>query len=514
MADRVPAPGRTPILRSLRLKVLIVTAVLLFTPLVFAFAWTFAEQNVESSLRESTEAAANEAHDVIAGSTGPAPAVEGRLSSIAASRSVRIRWVTQDGRLLVDADHQRQTDFVHRLGVLVFGDDRAPSLEAFDASVGAVEHRPEVIDVLQAAPDLAGPVLGCRTSVGSKLLMCHAVRRIDHPGSERQVVYVQQTARRALRALYDTRYQLIRLVLLLLPVALAFAWWMAGRVVRPIESLREQAMGKAASSRPEGMLSVRGVDEVSDLAVAFNALLGKLDDRRRENERFVADLVHEFKNPVSTVRACSETLASGHVDDVRAVRLSRMLGDASARLDTLVSEFLELARAEAGMPGETRGRFDLAALAEGVVEAVRTRHTEVAFHVESDALVFVHGVEGRFDSLLRNLLDNAAFFAKESHVDGGAQVNLRLRAKESSVILEVSDNGPGIEADHVPRVFDRFFTTRERSQGSGLGLSLVRAIAQAHGGTVEATSPAGEGATFRLRLPLADDLSEYGPGQR
>ncbi len=480
-------PGvRTPILRSLRFKVLLVTASLLVAPLAFAFAWGLAERRVEGSTRSAAVESANEAIAAIAASRETSGSTEADVRAIAQKHGVRIRWVTQASHERVDADHQRQTDFLHDLSERLLGDDRSLSVHAFDESLGGVAYRPETLRALQGEA-----VIGCRTSVGSKLLVCHAVRPLPGGG----FVYVQQTSRRALRALYDSRFQLIRLVLLLLPVGLGFAWWMAGRIVRPLEALQEEAMRKAASPRPEGTLAPQGMDEVGDLSRAFNSLLAKLDDRRRDNERFVADLVHEFKTPVSTVSACSETLASGGVDEARAARLSRMLRDASTRLDALVSQFLELARAEAGMPGEKRALFDLSALARGVVAAQSPHHPHLAFDVSCAGSPHPHGVEVRVESLLRNLLDNAASFAVQ-------RVTVRVSVEGKEAVVEVVDDGPGVAPGDLARVFDRFFTTRERNKGSGLGLALVRAVAEAHGGAVVVSSVPGQGATFEVRLPL------------
>jgi two-component system sensor histidine kinase ChvG len=486
MADSVKSGNRTPILRSLRFKVLLVAASLLVAPLAFAFAWGLAEQHVETALRSNVNDAATDAATVL--SRPNSTSAEARLDSVARNHGVRLRWVTADSQVRLDADHQRQSDALHDLSETLLGDDRSPSFQAFDDSLGHVAFRPETLGASRGET-----VTGCRTSVGSKLLVCHSVKML----SDGEFLHVQQTSRRALRALYDSRFQLIRIVLLLLPVALALAWWTAGYVVRPLEALREEAMRKAASARPEGTLSLRGNDEVGDLSRAFNALLSNLDDRRRDNEHFVADLVHEFKTPVSTVSACSETLASGGVDDARAARLSRMLQEASARLDVLVTQFLELARTQAGMAGENRTYVDLSALAQGVVAAQALRHPHLAFEVSCDGSPRVAGVEVRLESLLRNLLDNAACFAAQ-------RVTVRAFVEGSEVIVEVADDGPGLAPDDLPRVFDRFFTTRERSKGSGLGLALVRAVAEAHGGSVTASSVPAQGAVFVVRLPSGD----------
>jgi two-component system sensor histidine kinase ChvG len=340
--------------------------------------------------------------------------------------------------------------------------------------------------------------------------VCHAARALAGGGGAEaaEVIYVQESSRRAVRVLYDLRYHLLRLSLLMLPLALGFSWWMGRRMVYPIEWLRERVLEKARSANARADLDAPPGDEVADLAGAFNDLLGSLDDRRRANEAFVADLVHEFKNPVAAIRTCAETLESGGVDERRAARIAKILADSSTRLDALVSQFLELARAEAGMPNEVRGPVDLAALARGVAAGIEVGHAEVTFAVDAEGVATVVGVEPRLDSLVRNLVDNAVSFAGEG---GQVRVSVKAVARDvRTVILEVSDSGPGISEKDLPRMFERFFTTRavengepsaRKQKGTGLGLALVKAVAEAHGGSVSAHSSPGEGATFRVVLP-------------
>src|SRR5262249_29438726 len=136
----------------------------------------------------------------------------------------------------------------------------------------------------------ASPVdTGCRGSPAGKLLVCHAAQAISLHGRT-HVVYVQESSRRAVRVLYDLRYHLARLSVVMLPFALVFAWWMGRRMVRPIEWLRARVLEKAKSESTRADIDLSGGDEVRDLAMAFNDLLGALDERRRANEAFVADL--------------------------------------------------------------------------------------------------------------------------------------------------------------------------------------------------------------------------------
>jgi two-component system sensor histidine kinase ChvG len=302
--------------------------------------------------------------------------------------------------------------------------------------------------------------------------------------------------------LYAQRRQLVKLTLFVLLAGLGLAWWMGSRMVRPVENLREEVLERARTAIPKAELSVEREDEVGDLALAFNALLGALAERSRANEAFVADLAHEFKNPVAAIRACAERLeGEGTLDEARAKRLAQVLSQSSRRLDALVSQFLELARAEAGLPNETREPVDTSALVRGIVDTARLdpRFAGVRFDVHTlDDGPEVNGVPYRLESALRNLVDNASSFAG----DGGT-VTVHVTCPNGTAEIVVEDTGPGILAEDVPRVFDRFFTRRETKSGTGLGLALTRAVVEAHGGTIHAQSPAGKGARFVVRLPLS-----------
>jgi two-component system sensor histidine kinase ChvG len=531
----------------LRVNAFLMVLAMLVLPQAIVVGWSAMERDIGGKLQWSARGTSQDAADALRSAHAEgldAQRTEEKLAEVATEHTARIRVIRKDGTERYDVDRDQGTDLVHQVGTLFFGPDGAPTLREFDETVGPPQQRPEILKITRwhiegeaPAPPTHAPLpegtthassfpafrgappppmspdveTGCRTSPAGKLLVCHAVRAIDE-GEGVEAIYVQESSRRAVRALYDLRYQLLRLSLIMLPFALGFSWWMGHRMVRPIEWLRERVLEKARSANPRADLAPPPGDEVADLADAFNGLLGSLDERRRANEGFIADLVHELKNPVAAIRTCAETLDKGGVDEKRAARLSKILGDSTTRLDALVSQFLELARAEAGMPNEARGSVDLAALARGVTGAIEQGHPEVKFEVVADAPLTVIGVEPRLDSVVRNLVDNAASFA-----GGGGEVRVTVKTDPDDArhaLLEVCDTGPGIAEKDLPHMFERFFTTRgvpngsaepsERKQkGTGLGLALVKAVAEAHGGSVSARSSAGGGTTFRVVLPIA-----------
>jgi two-component system sensor histidine kinase ChvG len=314
-----------------------------------------------------------------------------------------------------------------------------------------------------------------------------------------RVIHVQDSAERPLPLLYALRFQLGRLTLVILPFALLLSLWVGRRLVGPLEALRDQVLGKVREQRPRADLRAPASNETDQLAQAFNTLLERLDERRDANQAFVADLVHEFKNPVATIRACGESLASSDVTPERAQRLARLLDESSARLDALVSQFLELARAEAGMREEAWETVDVAALARARVAraSVDERWSTLRFELAAATPARVRGVAERLETVLDNLLANAASFAGE-----GGTIQVVVAADAQQVELRVTDDGPGIAAEDAPRIFERFYTSRRHDKGTGLGLALVRAIVEAHGGSVALESVVGQGATFSARMPV------------
>ncbi len=206
------------------------------------------------------------------------------------------------------------------------------------------------------------------------------------------------------------------------------ALWMGRRIARPLEELSQQALAKSLESRARADLTVRGDAEMQTLAQAVNTLIEKLEERRSANEELVADLVHELENPVATVRACAEALSSdGQSESVR--RMAQLIDGASLRLDGLISELLEIARADAGMQRESREAVDLAPLVTGIVDVMREggRFLGVRFELELTPSLPVLGVPSRIESVVRNLLENAASFA-----GNGGLVSARLERQGAS----------------------------------------------------------------------------------
>lgn len=501
VATRAPAAWRRRlgrpvrgerIVRSLRFRALFAVIAVVLLPMVLVWLSDWGDRASGTSMGLAVDALGADAAE--AWRTLPPQQATPIVDRAAMLYGARVRVVTADGEVLQDVDREVRTRLHEWAGTVFFGPDGAPSVAAADAGRPPVHER---VEVRQALAD--GVARGCEHPGGQPLLVCWSARRVTLADGRTGVVYAQDGSRRAIRALYDVRYQLLKLMLYMLLIGGLLALWLGARLVRPIELLRDQVLLRKAGVVEPSPVALDRQDEIGDLARAFDDLLGALDDRNRANAVFIADLAHELKNPVAAIRACAESLGGDRaLDPDRAKRLARILADSSGRLDALVTQFLELARAEAGLPGQSRAPVPLRPLLMGLAETWRhdARYPGVRFEVDA-ADVTVEAVPERLETALRNLLDNAASFAGE-----GGTVTLRARLEADEVVISVSDSGPGLDEADLPHLFERFFTRRADKKGTGLGLALVRAIAEAHDGRVEARSPAGEGATFVISWPV------------
>ena len=265
--------------------------------------------------------------------------------------------------------------------------------------------------------------------------------------------------------------------------------------VRPVSDLTETAEHVARTRDLSRRIEAQGEDELARLAASFNTMLEALDDSQRAQRRLVADASHELRTPLTSLRTNLEVLgAPGALPEADRERLRADLVAQIEELGELVGDLIELARD--GEPnGEPHEALRLGELVAGAVERARRHAPAVAFATDLEPCE-VSGACGPLDRAVANLLDNAAKWSPP-----GATVDVVLRDGE----LTVRDRGPGIAAEDLPHVFDRFYraTDARGRNGSGLGLAIVRQVAERHGGTVRAEVAPGGGALLRLALPVS-----------
>jgi two-component system OmpR family sensor kinase len=241
--------------------------------------------------------------------------------------------------------------------------------------------------------------------------------------------------------------------------------------------------------------------------------------RARQSEermrQFVADASHELRTPLTSIRGFAELYRQGAVSSPEdtAALLGRIENEA-ARMGLLVEDLLLLARLDQQRPLDDEP-VELAVVVSDSVEAARAVEPERPITVElpdGTARLVVRGDDARLRQVVGNLLSNAL-----THTPPGTPVSVRLYAENGLAVVEVADKGPGLAPEQAERVFERFYradAARGRPArragaasmggGTGLGLAIVAAITEAHGGSVQLDTEPGRGATFRVRLPLAD----------
>jgi two-component system, OmpR family, sensor histidine kinase MprB len=299
-------------------------------------------------------------------------------------------------------------------------------------------------------------------------------------------------------ALANLRLGLALGSLAVIALAAFLARYATRHAVRPVTDLTETAEHVARTRDLSRRIEAQGGDELARLAATFNTMLEALDESQRAQRRLVADASHELRTPLTSLRTNLEVLGTpGALPEADRERLRADLVAQIEELGELVGDLVELAR-----DGEPNGeqheplRFD--ELVGAAVERARRHAPQAVFETDLEPCV-VAGVRGRLDRAVANLLDNAAKWSPP-----GARIEVALRDGE----LTVRDHGPGIAAEDLPHVFDRFYraTAARGRAGSGLGLAIVRQVAELHAGTVRAEAAPGGGALLRLALPVSHPI--------
>lgn len=285
--------------------------------------------------------------------------------------------------------------------------------------------------------------------------------------------------------------------------ALAVSWYFSRRIQRSIDHVAE-ASTQIASGRYDTHVDDPGLGtEFATLAGTYNRLADRLEATETTRRRMLADLAHEMRTPLATIDAHLEAIEDGvrHLDSDTIT----VLRSSTQRLRRLAEDVGAVSHAEEGNLSLNSRLADAADLAATAAEAARDRYESKGVRLDTH-LSPVGGVNvdpDRIGQVLANLIDNAL-----RHTPSGGTVTVSCRRVDHWVEYAVADTGEGIAAEHLPHVFDRFYrvdTARDRTHGgSGIGLAIAKALVEAHGGGIFATSAGpGHGSTFTVRLPSA-----------
>ena len=300
----------------------------------------------------------------------------------------------------------------------------------------------------------------------------------------------------------------IAVVLALLVLVL----WIVRFGMRPLEDMTKTAGAIAGGDLTRRIRSTDERSEVGRLGTALNGMLGQIEEAFRERSvsesrlrRFVADASHELRTPLTSIRGYAELLRKGAFSDEDGRRrASERIESEAARMSLLVDDLLLLARLDQGRPFE-RFPVEVAEVVSDAVDAARAVDPRRPISLDRHDSVLVEGDAVRLRQVVDNLLRNA-----QVHTPPGTPVHVRVARVGASAVITVADEGPGLDAEELARVFDRFYRGNEARTrgGTGLGLSIVAALAEAHGGKAHVKSVTGEGATFTVELPALGPPSE------
>lgn len=305
-----------------------------------------------------------------------------------------------------------------------------------------------------------------------------------------------------------------------LVITVLMSLYLASTIARPIHKLAEAAervrrtVGRESAELPN--FSARD-DEIGDLSAVLAEMTEALQRRLVEIERFAADVSHEIKNPLTSLRSAVET-AARIKDPDQQKRLMSIIQDDVARLDRLISDISDASRLDAELSRSESAEVDLARMLAALTEMHEATRQEaegdgadakppLTLSVAGDGPFLVRGTEDRLVQVFRNLIGNAASFSPP-----GGSIRLTLARRNGRVDAAVEDDGPGVPPAKLSAIFDRFYTERPESEKfgahSGLGLSISKQIVEAHGGAIAAanrTDPSGRirGARFTVTLPAA-----------
>lgn len=382
------------------------------------------------------------------------------------------------------------------------------------ATAGGPEWQPDVKEELRlsSAGNSTETAPYIRRTRDNRLLVTVAVP-VERDKHTVGIISLTREAREVDESLFTVRMSILALFGMALGITVLLSWYLSLTIARPILRLAEAAADMREGSGRAGSVPpalLRRRDEVGALASALADSSAALWERMDATERFAADVAHEIKNPLSSIRSAIETLL--RVEDAsRRRQLLTIMGQDVVRLDRLISDVSDASRLDAELSRSSVHKVDVVPILrtlQELDEATRDEENDPKLEVVAPpAGMSVWAVEDRLVQVLRNLIGNAHSFSPPR-----GRIVVRLRPAGSMAELSVEDDGPGIPDANLEHIFDRFYSERPKNesfgQHSGLGLSISRQIVEALHGQISAENRRDAdgrvlGARFMVRLPLA-----------
>ena len=403
---------------------------------------------------------------------------------------------TPDGMVALDSVHhgedeanmQRFVEVWSAEGALLY---RSPTLEG--GALGGPP-RSSAESNTQRSPSTV------RLADGRRVRMATSIHTVDGRRVLLRVAHSEQ-------GLWQELEEFGSVLLVALPLALVLAglggFALARKALAPIDAMAHQAERISAERLSERLPIENPEDELGHLARAFNATLARLEAAFDQLRRFTADASHELRTPLTAIRSVGEVALQVPKSATEYRDVIGSMLEETDRLTRLVDSLLTLSRADAGHIQVQRTDISLLGLAQEASSLVEVlaEEKQQRISVEGDPTLIVSGDRLILRQALINLIDNAIKYSPAE-----AEILVRVAAgKDSQLIVEVVDQGPGVRQEHQSRIFDRFYrvdSARSREWGgAGLGLAIARWAVEIHGGQITLQSVEGRGSTFRVALP-------------
>jgi signal transduction histidine kinase len=356
---------------------------------------------------------------------------------------------------------------------------------------------------LDAAARAGRSEIGTITAGGDEQL-----RLLVMPAESDGILVVAESLEPLERTLGQARTLLLGCGTLALVMVTSGAALLTRRALASIRQLTKAAATIAITGHyQERVPATEQHDEIGQLAVTINELIATVERTLGQQRQFLADTSHELRSPLTVVLANLNLLRRNMAQAERNVCIEEATVEAQ-RMRRLVNDLLLLARRDAAQ-SMARAELEFARLVKETVTLAARQMSEYTFDVQVGEPLAILGDHERLTQLLRNLLENVAH-----HTPPGTAIHVHLSRTETMAHLMVADMGPGIAAEHLPYIWDRFYRVdKARSRalgGTGLGLAIVKYIAEAHGGDVSVASAPGKGTAFTIRLPLTTSTEQIG----
>jgi two-component system, OmpR family, sensor kinase len=316
-----------------------------------------------------------------------------------------------------------------------------------------------------------------------------------------EIIWVGCSIAPELKELRRTAWKLMGVGGIILFFGLTGGWWIVSRSLRPIIAISSTAVKISAGDLSQRINVAETESELGQLAAVLNSTFARLEAAFAQQQQFTSDAAHELRTPVAVMLTQAQTALNRERTAPEYRETVEACQRAAQRMRRLIESLLALARLDAGQEPMKRLGFDLSKTASDCVELVRPLTDERGVKIVAELQTFeISGDSGRLAQVITNLLTNAILYNKPN-----GEVHVKLEAQNGMAILTVSDTGQGIATEDLPRVFERFYRAdKSRSTGgNGLGLAITKAVAEAHGGTIEVASKENIGTIFTVRLPMA-----------